>query len=97
MDRTARSGRGTDGEYGLLGKYLRDRFADRVVLTFGEIEDLLGFSLPEQARVQLEWWSSPDPVARSAQAQAWACASRTAVVNLNSQRVVFDRKTSPDM
>ena len=49
------------GEYQFLYNYLRDRYANRVVLTFAEIEDLLGFALPEPARNQREWWHSADP------------------------------------
>jgi hypothetical protein len=97
MDRTGQDGRGSTGEYRLLNKYLRERFADRVVLTFSEIEDLLGFSLPEPARLHLEWWSTAKvSEGGSAQAEAWTLASRTAVVNLSSQRVVFDRQSSRD-
>jgi hypothetical protein len=89
-------GGGADaGEYRLLYKYLRDRFADRVVLTFGEIEDLIGFSLPDPARHQTEWWEGTGTTgAPPAQVRAWMLASRTAVVNLTSRRVVFDRDTS---
>jgi hypothetical protein len=84
--------RGNAGEYQLLHKYLRDRYANRVVLTFSEIEDLLGFALPEAARHQLEWWMGVDPAARrSAQAESWVLASRTATVNLAAQIVVFER------
>jgi hypothetical protein len=54
---SAREGHATADEYELLYKYLRDRYANRVVLTFAEIEDLLGFSLPVDARVQQMWWS----------------------------------------
>jgi hypothetical protein len=80
------------GEYQLLHKYLRDRYADRVVLTFGEIEDLLGFSLPAPARLQQEWWDGTDPIAdRSSQTDAWRLASRTARVNLSVQNVLFER------
>ena len=32
--------------YAPLHKYLDERYADTVVLTFGEIEDLLGSKLP---------------------------------------------------
>ena len=81
------------GEYQLLYKYLRDRFADRVVLTFGEIEDLLGFSLPQDARAQLTWWNVTPAVARSAQSDAWVLAGRTATVNLLAKNVVFERET----
>jgi hypothetical protein len=30
------------------------------VLTFGQIEDLLGFALPAPARVQRDWWGNSD-------------------------------------
>ena len=80
------------GEYQLLHRYLRDRYADRVVLTFREIEDLLGFSLPEAARLHLDWWGGAGLVTvRSAQADAWTHASRTARVNLSARSVLFER------
>jgi hypothetical protein len=83
---------GDPGEYQLLYKYLRDRYANRVVLTFGEIEDIVGFSLPESARLQQEWWVGTDALARrSAQSDSWTMASRTAVANLSAKSVVFDR------
>jgi hypothetical protein len=84
--------RGNPGEYQLLYKYLRDRYANRVVLTFGEIEDLLGFPLPEPARLQLDWWAGIAAITpRSNQSDSWTMASRTAVVNLSAKSVVFDR------
>lgn len=93
MDHASHSGRAAAGKYKLLHKYLRDRFADRVVLTFGEIEDLLGFSLPEPAGLELAWWRDTDATGESStQAEAWTTANRTAVVNLVSRRVVFDRQ-----
>ena len=87
--------RGDDaGEYRLLYTYLRDRFSDRLVLTFGQIEDLLGFSLPVPARVEREWWGTTHAVAdRSKQSQAWTLACRTASVNLRAQYVTFERDT----
>ena len=42
----------TSGGYGSLQKYLTTRHADAVVLTFAEIEDLLGFPLPDAAWVE---------------------------------------------
>src|SRR5438552_18640230 len=85
----ARDDRAYSGEYRLLYKYLRDRFANRLVLTFGEIEDLIGFSLPERARIEDTWWSSPAG-SRSAQSKAWMLADRTATVNRTAQCVVFE-------
>jgi hypothetical protein len=86
------SDRHAGGEYQLLHEYLRDRFANRLVLTFAEIEDLLGFRLPDAARLQQEWWDGAGPnVPRSPQVEAWTLASRTATVNLSAQCVVFER------
>lgn len=45
------------GEYRALHKYLHERYADTIVMTFGEIEDLIGFSLPDAARVEPAWWA----------------------------------------
>ncbi|MEO7189910.1 MAG: hypothetical protein ABI051_02525 [Vicinamibacterales bacterium] len=89
---SAPDGRSHAGEYKLLHKYLRDRMADRLVLTFGEIEDLLGFALPASARIDQSWWGSADPAApRSAQTDCWKLANRTATVSMRAQRVLFER------
>jgi hypothetical protein len=86
-----------DNDYHALHKYLQDRFADRIVLTFSEIEDLVGFPLPEAARLEQEWWVSADPAApRSAVADAWARANRTAIVNMAARCVAFERETTLD-
>jgi hypothetical protein len=82
------------GKYLPLYKYLRDRFSDRLVLTFGQIEDLLGFSLPSLARVEREWWANTESASdRSRQSDAWVLAGRTASVNLSAQCVTFERET----
>jgi hypothetical protein len=84
------------GEYRLLHKYLRDRYADSVVLTFAQIEDLLGFSLPDAARRHETWWDTAGPdTDASKQSASWTRASRAASVNMTAQIVVFDRLSSP--
>ena len=85
-------GRVMSGKYQLLYRYLEDRYATTVVLTFGEIEDLLGFSLPDQARLSTAWWTDAD--ARGPEANysdSWTLARRTAIPNLHSHTVVFER------
>jgi hypothetical protein len=54
------------GKYLLLYKYLENRYADTVVLTFGQIESLLGFALPDQARLDQHWWTSAEIKAAAA-------------------------------
>jgi hypothetical protein len=79
-------------EYRSLHKYLHDRYADSVVLTFAEIEDLLGFTLPEVARVEQAWWADADPDSTpSPQSLSWTRANRTAKPKLTARTVVFER------
>ena len=85
-------GRVMAGKYLLLYKYLENRYANTVVLTFAEIEDLLGFALPDQARLHREWWTDREMnVAGSNYSDSWILASRTAVPNLLARTVVFER------
>ena len=87
-----KAGTATAGEYRTLHKYLQDRYADTVVMTFGEIEDLIGFSLPDAARVEPAWWTGaavdgvPTP-----QSLSWTQADRAATPRLLAQVVVFER------
>jgi hypothetical protein len=79
-------------EYRALHKYLSGRFADTVVLTFAQIEDLLGFALPDLARRQPDWWADGDAAgAGSAQSNCWTQANRSASANLGAMTVTFDR------
>jgi hypothetical protein len=79
-------------EYQPLHKYLDNRYADTVVLTFNEIEDLLGAKLPDPASRQPEWWASDgDGDAASPQSLSWTQACRTAEPNLRARSVRFER------
>ena len=80
-------------EYRSLHKYLDGRYADTVVLRFAEIEDLLGFALPDGARLLQDWWADTDAVGEpSTQSRSWVRASRTANANLVARTVVFERQ-----
>jgi hypothetical protein len=81
------------GKYLLLYKYLEERYATTVVLTFGEIEDLLGFSLPDQARLSPEWWTvgADASVPGANYSDSWTLARRTATPNLQAHTVLFER------
>lgn len=80
------------GEYQALHVYLQARYAGRVVLTFSEIEDLVGFPLPPRARIDATWWSPANARAgESRHTAAWTLANRVAAANLLSKRVVFER------
>ena len=87
-----RHGCAMSGKHSLLYKYLENRYANVVVLTFAEIEDILGFALPELARASREWWTKAGAdTAEPGYAQSWIRAHRTARPNLLAQTVVFER------
>ena len=80
-------------EYRPLHRYLVDRYADIVVLTFRQMEDLLGAALPEAAHVEAAWWANPGPESpASAQSSLWVNAHRVATPNLRARTVAFERQ-----
>jgi hypothetical protein len=85
------SGRVMSGTYLLLYKYLENRYANMVVLTFAEIEDLLGFALPDQARLDRAWWMDATRNVEPNYSDSWKLARRTAVPNLLARTVAFER------
>lgn len=80
-------------EYLPLHDYLDRRYADTVVLTFADIEALLGFALPDLARRQPAWWSNESDGASSPQSGAWIHARRSARPRLGAAVVTFERTT----
>jgi hypothetical protein len=80
------------GKYKSLYQYLEHRYANTVVLTFAQIEDLLGFALPDAARLHHGWWANTDPNdIPPPHSRSWTLASRTATPNMQAQTVVFER------
>src|SRR5205809_8147117 len=80
------------GKYLMLYEYLHNRYADTVVLTFGQIESLLGFALPDQARLNERWWTDAEATAAgNNHSDSWRLASRTATPNLLAQTAAFQR------
>ena len=72
--------------------YLNDRRAEVVVLTFEEIERLLGFPLPDLARTVRAWWATPGhDGAASPQSSSWTQANMTAAPFFSAGTVVFER------
>ena len=83
------------GEYAALHVYLDGRYAQTVVLTFVDIEALLGFPLPAAARADGEWWTpGPGTVQTTRHTDAWRLAHRTAKPNLQARTVAFEREAA---
>jgi hypothetical protein len=89
---TRPQGRVMSGPYLVLFEYLEKRYANRVVLTFAQIEDLLGAALPTQAHLDQEWWTDATvDVVQPKCSDAWLLAHRSATPNLPARVVVFAR------
>ncbi len=76
------------GKYNTLGIYLRQQRNERTKMSFDQIEELLGFSLPRSARVYRAWWAE-DP--RHVQAfDGWLSVGwKVAFINFDNQTVEF--------
>ena len=84
--------RPVSGEFFELYTYLKNRYAETVVLTFEQMEALLGRALPPPARIDRAWWiaAGTDPAA-ARHRDAWMLAHRTAAPNFAAGIVVFER------
>ena len=80
-------------EYRPLHKYLDQRYAHRVTLTFSEMESVLGGPLPESAKNSNDWWLG-EGEATNPQVETWKQAQRMAVPNLRAGTVTFERLLS---
>ena len=77
-------------KYDRLRHYLNVRTARSVVLSFHEVEKILGGPLPASARSYAEWWANENPKeTRHTHSRAWTRAGRKARVNLTAETVEF--------
>jgi hypothetical protein len=88
------STRRVPAEYLSLYTYLEHRYASTVVLTFEQMEALLGFALPAPACTEREWWTGA-AVDTHVHSAAWVGAGRTAAPNLSARTVTFERLPDP--
>ena len=60
--------------------------------TFGDLEAILGFRLPDSARLHRPWWSSSKKGSGHGHALAWQAAGwRTREVDIEAETLVFAR------
>ncbi|KRF29470.1 DUF262 domain-containing protein [Phycicoccus sp. Soil802] len=77
------------GKYADLYRWLRGQDADEVRSTFGQVEEVIGFPLPESCRTHMAHWYGYDgsAVARAIADAGW----RASAVNLAAESVTFVR------
>lgn len=77
------------GKYAPLHRRLAGLTGDVWRASFREIEDVLGFALPDSARLYPAWWSNGD---RHSHALAWVAAGFVVRPRLDDQTVLFERR-----
>ena len=66
--------------------------------TFGELEAILGFRLPDSARLHRPWWSNSKKGSGHSHALAWQAAGwRTTKVDIEAETLVFARPSASSM
>lgn len=78
------------GVYDPLQKYLRRQRLSELILTFTEIERILGRMLPKSAE-RPQWWENATEI-RHVQQHAWANAGYNALLLAGQEKVRFVRK-----
>ncbi len=83
------------GKYAPLFHHLTGLRQSEWRATFGELERILGFALPNSARLYRPWWAN-DAKSGHSQAMAWGVAGwKTASVDLDGETLLF-RSSEPD-
>ncbi len=80
------------GKYAPLHHHLAQLPRQEWRTTFGEIEKVLCFRLPDSARVHRPWWANQGERGGHSHALAWEMAGwKTSQVNMADERLVFVR------
>ena len=77
----------------LLRKWLCSQSAAHITMTFDQIEEILGRSLPHSARMRARWWQNEKPFgSHNTQCKAWVDAGFYAKnLDLSKETVDFVR------
>jgi hypothetical protein len=73
-------------KYEPLFRFLRSKDLDHIVMTFSEVESVLGFTLPISASKYIAWW---DGASQHSQAYSWTEAGFKAKPRLREKKVEF--------
>lgn len=81
------------GKYAPLYRCLCERSGRQWRVSFTDIEAVLGFTLPESARVHRPWWSNQRNKGDYGHALVWQLAGwKTSAVDLQNESLVFERE-----
>lgn len=79
-------------KYDPLYKWLNGQRAQRISMTFSQLERILGFVLPKSAVTYPAWWANEHRGGNHSHCRSWLEAGyKTGGVNLNGEIVTFTR------
>ena len=85
------------GKYAPLFRHLAQLPGQEWQATFGQIENVLGFRLPDSARVHRPWWANQGERGGHSHALAWEIAGwKTSQVDMTGEKLVFVRDYAQD-
>ena len=84
------------GKYSKLSVYLQNSTNEIVKLTFGEVEEILGSTLPLSAREHQAWWANSG-YSHTHAIDGWLNIGWKARVNFNDQVVTFIKNGTTNM
>lgn len=80
------------GKYAPLYRHLQNKRGSEWAASFADLESILGFSLPDSARLYRPWWAN-DTKSGHSQSMAWTLAGwKTAQVDLDAESLLFRRE-----
>jgi hypothetical protein len=80
------------GKYAPLYVYLKQKQGALWRVNFAELEKLLGFTLPDSARIHRPWWANQGIRSGHSQAVAWEMAGwKTANVDMMAETLTFQK------
>jgi hypothetical protein len=83
------------GKYAPLFRHLSALDGPEWSTSFAEIERILGFALPDSARIYRPWWANQRSGGGHSHALAWQAAGwRTRAVDLEAETLAFERAGS---
>ena len=78
------------GKYAPLHRHLAKWRGEEWRVTFSEIEAVIGFTLPDSARVHRPWWANQGEKGGHSHALSWQMAGwKTSQVDMIKEQVVF--------
>ena len=81
------------GKYAPLYQHLQMLSGDEWQATFEEIEQILGFDLPDSARIHRPWWANQGVRGGHSHALAWEMAGwKSSQVDMVGERLSFIRE-----